>query len=775
MDMVISKSISKGITMTLSNVSDNTITKALWARIAPRKYVAFSNHTGDVQYVDTSEFILNIEFDPIESISAARQTTLAACNANGKWYWDRSAGRVYFYYDGGDSEVVLVLGIFVTTLYDSLEAANFDGDAFGDLIVYEGRLRETSFLQSIDDILNGSFGIYSTNISILNNDSRYNAFANDDISFRNAQVKIWLSINETSNSILAFNGLAESADFGANLSISIAEATKALQQEATFGDSRTFSTINATKWPDSKEEDRYKIIPMILSNTTRKIASKTKNAFYVAGDPPNVIKNYSYFDVDPFYDLKLKYVANQPAIIFEEGKKYVVCRCASGEFPQNFHRFVDKSTTPVLINNIAASDISIKQGITGSYGEFSVNATSTNINLIDFLYAGMLVYMRNTTSNTYHEMIVTFVDTTSKKFGIRFFIGNNGVDNIIVSGNSYQLHYWGPTVYTVVDEIPVYLLPAQYYFMQETTDGGNNLIYCVVNIELGSGSYFYLGDLMSGWRLYTDDLSWSANDVPDLDYYCRFFNFKVVSDRSTMNIAKVLNFSTMKVREIQTDSTSAEIVSGNSFYDFMQNTGQYSYIDVYSPEPESTENESYLQVIEKCLASTMAFLCMNPDGKLIVRMFENTPYDSELLTLTEDDILRGSITATISYDEIASTIDANPEYSQDTGVFSESEKIKRICGAIKFNFKHYLKSSASYSAIVKDRLESYKLAPIKRYSFTILNKGYELTLGDRISVSFNDSGRWLGTNDTKELFVIGINKSLNGVDVTCIENNFAAI
>lgn len=775
MDMVISKSISKGIMMTLSNVSDNTITKALWARIAPRKYVTFATHSGNVKYVNTTEFIVNIEFDQIEAITAARQTSLAACDANGKWYWDRDAGKVYFYYDGSDTSVVIVLGIFVTTLFDSLELANFDGDAFGDLIVYEGRLRETSFLQSIDDILNGKFGIYSTNILILNNDSRYNAYASDDISFRNAQVKIWLSINETSNSILAFNGLGESADFGQSLNISITEATKALQQEATFGDSRTFSIINATKWPNSKEEDRHKVIPMILSNTTRKIAAKTRSAFYENIDPPPIDKYCSFFDVDPTYDLKLKYVGTEPAnAFFEAGKKFVICRCGPNEFPQNFHRFVDKSTTPVLIDAIDDSDISYKQSKTSQWIEYSVNATSTNINLIDFLYAGMLVYMRNVTDGVYHNMVVTFVDTTNRKFGLRYWIAGGSFSNMLVSGKTYQLHYCGPTVYTMIDNIPCYLDPKQYHFVREITDGGNSLIYCVINIVVGTG-YEALGYLRSGWKLYFDDIPAYVDDVPDLDYYCRFFNFKPVADRSKMNIAKVLNYSTRKVKEITTDSTSDEIVSGNSFYDFMQNTGQYSYIDVYSPEPESTENESYLQVIEKCLASTMSFLCMDATGKLIVRMFEETPYNSALLALTEDDILRGSITSTIDYNEIASTIDANPEYSQDASVFSESEKIRRICGAIKFNFKHYLKSSASYSDIVKDRLESYKLAPIKRYSFTILNKGYELTLGDRISVAFDDSGRWLGTNDTKELFVIGINKSLNGVDVTCIENNFAAI
>jgi hypothetical protein len=241
-----------------------------------------------------------------------------------------------------------------------------------------------------------------------------------------------------------------------------------------------------------------------------------------------------------------------------------------------------------------------------------------------------------------------------------------------------------------------------------------------------------------------------------------------------MNIAKVINYATRKIPEIETDSTSDEIVSGNSFYDFMQKIGQYTYIDIYSPEPESTENESYLELIEKCLSSTMSYMAMDATGKLILRMFENQPYDTVALNLTEDDIVDGSVSSNIDFSEIASTIDASPVFSQDTGVFSESEKVRRISGEIKYNFNHYLKSSASYSDIVKDRLESYKLLPIKRYAFTIINKGYELTLGDRINLQFTDSGKWLGSDTVKELFVIKINKALSGVQVECIENTFVS-
>jgi hypothetical protein len=98
--------------------------------------------------------------------------------------------------------------------------------------------------------------------------------------------------------------------------------------------------------------------------------------------------------------------------------------------------------------------------------------------------------------------------------------------------------------------------------------------------------------------------------------------------------------------------------------------------------------------------------------------------------------------------------------------------VRRIAGEIKYNFKHLLKSNSSYSTIVKSRLEAYKQAPIKKYSFTIINKGYELTLGDRISISFSESGKWLGADTLKELFIVKINKSLSGVEITAIENIF---
>jgi hypothetical protein len=103
---------------------------------------------------------------------------------------------------------------------------------------------------------------------------------------------------------------------------------------------------------------------------------------------------------------------------------------------------------------------------------------------------------------------------------------------------------------------------------------------------------------------------------------------------------------------------------------------------------------------------------------------------------------------------------------------SYSDRTRRLVGDINFKYKHFLKTSALYSSRVKSRLEAYKFSAIKRYTFTIINKGYELTLGDRISIRLDNSGKWLGSDTTKSLFVIKLNKALSGVVVTCIENIF---
>lgn len=770
--------------MTLSNIGDSSIDKALYAKIVPRKYVTFSTHSGNVRKFVTTDFVEGLEFDLLDAIVAVRKNTLAEVTANGHWYWDRDNQTVYFYYDKSLTEVVLLLGIFVTTTFDVLAVSDFDNLTFQDYIVYEGRLQETSFMQSCEDILNGKFGINTAQINIINNDSRYNYLAVDTISFKNAKIKVWIVVNSISNNVLIFNGLCESASFSEKtVNIAVIESTKALQQEATFGDTKAYHTINATTWPSSKEEDRNKIIPMFLSAVSGKNAAKTRAVFfrYLGGGGTEKYNDYDFFDVDPNTDFKMKYVGTEPAnIAYPEGKKFVICRCPKDEFPQNFAWFVDKSTTPILINNIDDSEITVSksQDLSGGYGvrygEWSITVTSTSINYFSLLYTGMNIYLKDVTANTYKSLIVTYVDTTNSKFGVRDDKFLSYDTNIITAGHTYQIHYRGPTVYTVKDGIPVYLDYHHFWFKREATDGGNSITYCIITHEYSVGYYYnyYSNNEINDFDLYQTAITYDVNAIPDIDYYCRFLTFKIVDSFPTFNMAKVLNFTTRKLKEITTDSASDTLIAGNSYYDFYQNTGANTYVDIISPDLNSEKHETYLTIIEKILASTMSFLCMNKDGQLIVRMLESVPYDSFLLQLTEDDIKDGSVTSDIDFSEIASTISALPNFTMDAKVLSNSDRVRRICGDINYDFSHYLKSNKIYSQIVKTRLESYKQNPLKRYSFTIINKGYELTLGDRITISFTNSGKWLGVDSLKSLLVVRINKSLSGVQVVCLENNF---
>lgn len=770
--------------MTLTNVSDNVLDKALFARIMLRKYSSYLTHASNVKKISTTEFITGIEFDKVEAITAVRKFSIATLTANGHWFWDRDNFLIYFYYDKALTYVVLKIGLFVTTTFDVLGPSEPDSPTPIDRTIYEGRMIETSFVQSCEDVLNGKLGINSTNINIINNDSRYNKYAVETVSFKNAEITVWVVLNEFENRSLIFSGICQNATFnGSNLSLDVIEVTKALQQEATFGDTELWSTINATKWPQSKEQDRGKIIPMFLGGSSKKTATKTKNAHYLTDG--TFKKAYDYYDVDQESDFSLRYVGTvDDDITYSDGKKYVMCRCPTGEFPQNFHWFVNKSSTPILIDAIANADItevnSANLGVGPTegyrYPEYSIEAKSTNINRIKYLYPGMMVYLRDTTvePDTYENMIVTFVDTTSNKFGVRRFAGAQ-YTSVKVTNHNYQLHYRGPTVYTITNGIPCYLDWENYYFMFEATDGGNNMVYAVVTNRLQAESYQYsANNETKTFKLYSDDAPWTAEDVPDMDYFCRFLNFKIVSDMSTYTIGKVLNIIPRLVKEITTDSGSDTLVTGNSYYDFSQNMGATEYIDIISPD-NTDKKDTYLEIIEKILASSMAFMCLNTAGKLVVRMFENIPYGSILLELTEDDIKEGSVVSDIDFTEIASSITANPMYSLDASVSSKSDMVRRITGDINFKFDHYLKANSTYSSKVKNRLESYKLNPIKKYSFTVINKGYELTLGDRINIRLDNSGKWLGSDTVKNLFIVKINKSLSGVQITAIENNFPTI
>lgn len=774
--------------MTLLNVNDSSIDKALFAKISPRKLVSLVAHSGNIRVVSLADFVESIEFKPNQGYAVERVWTYAELDTNGQWYWDRTASLLYVYSSAAlPYKIIVIISLFVTTSFDVLGPSDPDDLANIDRIIWRNRLQETSFAQSCDDQLNGKIGISSANISLINNDSFYNYLAIDTISFKNAAVKVWVVINEFSNRVLIFRGVCESGAFNSKeLSISVIEYTKVLQKEATFGDTPTWSTSNKAKWSDVKQEDEGRIIPFIFGNSTGYKSRDTKGKYDILTGIDSERPEFTFPDLDPENDIKPLFLKNRTSGV--QGKQYAIGRTD----PYSTILYYSTATAwtsrkAVPPGYISTSDITVTKKYVATptlYVEFKIAVAGYTF--IDF-YIGQYLMLVSTSPNEDYkaELIVTEFNSIDNYIKVRYrnwlcdtyTLGTNNLGTY----NNFKLVYWNPTVYTIKSGIPVILDDSQYDIEYETTDGGNKLWYLIIksyyNVN-ASINYQYLdGKRIDNWDLYpvagdNPDVNY-PDRIPDLEYYIRGYV-------STKGVAQVLNYVANKCSGLISDSAGANMVAapGNqdttSFLRFNYELAVNNFFTHVSPSYRSKEFETYLSIFEKCLSSSFAFCCISRYNKLIVRLFNNSPYDSQLLELTEDDIKDGTVSSDIDFSELCSKIYSKSIDTMDGDVISYNQETEMLSGEISKNFESFTSAKYFYDTYVKPRLITFRHYPIKRYSFKIINKGYELTLGDRISIRFDNSGRWLGTDTTKSLFVIKINKALSGVEVVAIENTFPA-
>jgi hypothetical protein len=779
--------------MTLLYVDESSIDKALFAKISPRLLTTLVAHSGNIKKFTVSDFVDSIEIPGLHDKNIVQVFDYDDLNTVGEWFWDRDNETVYVYYTSAvPKKIVVFVSLFVTTSFDVLAICDPDNTNNQNRIIWRNRLQETSFSQSVEDQLNGKLGITTTSISLINNDSFYNYLASDNYSLKNAPVKVWVVINQFSNRTLIFKGMCQNASFSdSNLNLEIIEQTKLLQQDATYGDDILWTNINKTTWPNSRDEDQNKFIPYHLSLSSIKTAKETKGVFY-SGFVTTYFSEFNFFDVDPRTDYKGIYVGTQPQgdVGYSPGKKYAVCR---GIIITNDHR-TNKTTAPVLFQYFLGSDIlDYKITVSGTdyFAEWIIDVSNaTTLNLIKEVYPGMRTWLYNKTTNTYlaDETIITRVDTVNKIIGLRKHIYMTDTNNIHSTGtDEFSLKYAGPTVYTMKDGIPVYLPKANYYFTDENTSNSSGLSspisYLVVTYDYNAGSKYtyYFDNTIQQWDLYPASFAGtSTDDVPELEYYVRFYS--AISPNSTRGeIASALSRTYYSTKGIKADNFFNTTISGeisntdltSSFYNYRLRLGSTAYNDVVVSDVIQNSAKTYVDVLEQLLYSSFGFMVTNKNGYIEIRLFENEPFGTTLLELTEDDVKDRSITSDNDFSDFSSIVNSkNIHDTVEANIEGSDSDMKILVGDIRYNYTHYSKTMGFYNDYVKDRLQAYKFRSLKKYTFTIINKGYELTPGDRINISFSNSGKWLGSDTTKNLFIIRVNKALSGVVVTCIENIF---
>lgn len=771
--------------MTLLNVSDSSIDKALFAKISPRKLASLTAHSGNIRVVATSDFVETIEFKSSQGYTVTRVLTYAELNTNGQWYWDRENALLYVYCSAAlPYEIIIIISLFVTTTFDVLAPSDPDDSGNYDRIVWRNRLQETSFSQSAEDQLNGKLGISSTNISLINNDSYYNYLADDSVSFKGAKIKVWVVINIFDNRLLIFTGSCESASFsGSSIVLDVKENIKNLQKLPKFSDVETEYSISTSRFgTDILDDIVGDPIPFILGRLTsfdyKKIKQTLKYKPIAENVPdkvcinPTSVEYYSDVfesnDIDSNDCVELK-VINRENATFDSTNvrcaKFVGFRSvnniiASFNYAVTYSAIVDKrseaATTNYFGGDVVVTLSDVSKNFIGQYASLYYSNSST--------YSG----------DPFGGYRVSDIDFVNKKVTI------SASGDIKISKNRFSYTYTFAvfsgfrTFYSDAD-VPVGVTNKTTVYNEANADGTYTTFFQIHRYaavyDLGYlDQYFYIGSdskkiLRGGVIDQYTELNSSTIELKDVPFFA-----KALTENTNCTLGAMLHF-TLKKAGFDTD--------GGSGLTLTESTSSFKHLDTKLGDTyftlKSTDSNTYLGLIEKMLSSIFGFLYVQNSGKIGIRLFENVPYGTNTFELSEDDIKDKSVSSNFDCSSIYTRLKSKGGLSKYTPIVTNSDSLSLLSGETEKEDDFYIESNSIYEAKIQNRKFSFCSNPIKKYTFTVINKGYEMTLGDKITLNFDNSGKWLGSNTTKDLFIISINKSLSGVIITAIENNFPSI
>lgn len=767
--------------MTLLYVDESSIDKSLFAKISPRKLVSLVAHSGNIRVVSITDFVESIEFIATLGYVVERVWTYAELDTNGQWYWDRNASLLYIYCSASlPLKIIVIISIFVTTTFDVLAPADPDDVYNTDKIIWRNRLEESSFVQSVDDQINGKIGISSATLILIDNDSYYNYLAVDTISFKNATVKVWIVINTFVNRYLCFTGLCENFNIdGKKATIEVKDGNKKLQKLAKYTDVETEYTISTSRFGTDISTDIVgKQIPFILGRMTSfdyKKIKQTLNFKTIEEDVPDKVctnpTSVEYYSdvyesnhIDSKDCLELR-VINREDATFDS----TTIRCAKFVAFRSFNQVIATFNYAVTYGAIVDKRSEVA---TAQYFGGDIIVTLTSIANIFIGQASRIAY-ENTTPY-YGEPLglrVSDIDYANLKVTLSPS-GNIKINKNVYSRTYTYVVFGGFTTFFADSDVPVGVTEKTTIYSETNSDGTYTTFFQIHRYaavyDLGYlDQYFYIGSdtkqILRGGVLdqYTE-LNSATIELKDVPFFG-----KALTEATNVSLGAMLHF-TLKKAGFDTDGgTGLTLTAATSSFKDLDTKLGTTYFTL-----KSTDASTYLELLEKMLSSVFGFLYVQNTGKIDVRLFESSCYAVVALDLTEDDIKDGTVSSGYDASAISTRLSSNGGVIKYNPLEIKSDDKILLYGDIKKDEDYCIESSSIYSTTIQNRKFVYFSNPVTQYSFTIINKGYELTLGDRINISLDNSGKWLGTDTTKNLFVIKLNKGLSGVVVTCIENIF---
>lgn len=765
--------------MTLTNLDSAGLIKAFVGYCYPKELVTFSVvHSGQIKKI-TGYFDYIDRIEAVNTVTT-KKTSLSAVTSNDDWYHDRDAGVVYYYTTAPSVVVVLRFGFFFKTGDTEVFKT---GITSGELVYYHGRMDETSFNQSIDDISTGTLGVYSTTINFINEDGFYNYLAKDNVSFIGSDIVIYLFVNDITNNAVVFKGTVEQAKYsGYDFSLSVKDINKLFSNQPKYTTKNFEFSVTSSDYPNANANAIGSRIPYILGRKLNsgikankiKVNDQVSKSYIVSEKrEKKLLEAYSKGNLQVyFYDLAGSPVV--PGAYYGNTnvryRKYISCITDNQiqTFPSVLTLAVSKVTSDTYQYSGAAlpmwGSINIEVPDTSLYFEGQCLSVLTK-----FSGDPVLNYNTATLNEDSPHFYIGRINHTTKK--LYCYSSCSSYLQEAYPDGRYDVYFHPVAVYMKTGDNSYVVSPA-YITTNTYADGRYMHVFYIkrfaglyghnsFSVDSNSNDVVKIFDFDSAGGVVND----TTTELNEQDFFVLF-----AQQNTNLSLGNMIH-KTARWAGFETDGGTGYSYTANpcSFKDLDTKIGSTTF------DIASTDGESYLDILQKMLSSVFGFLYLQNDGKIGVRLFENRPYGCNIWAVSEDDIGSGSIDSEFDCSEIKTSIKYIGPNGEDFPKYKVDLSKIQLHGDIIKEDENFLESQSIFETKVLNRKYAYVSSPIKKFQFTIINNGYEITLGDIIKVSFTISQKWLGVDKEFELFVIGVNKSLRGVDITAIENTFPTL
>jgi hypothetical protein len=820
--------------MTLNEPVASAVSSGIIAKVMPKEIVTISVvHSGNVKKYTYSDYITSI-------LGGSKKTSLASLATEGDWYQDRSSGILYYYTASSSKTVVITFSLFIKTgnseplnvsLLDATsDLVTYEGrlseSSFSQNIedISNGTLAVSA--TSISIINTDSFYNYLARDSVSFKASDIevylyiNEISNGTVVFKGVVESAKFADSMTLEVKDSIKKLQSPPNFSSY------EGDYRLTSSGQFGD----PTPNAVS-----EENYGKPIPLILGEDVSYRIKKTPIPVFTKdytnsdGDittlVDRVVDSYEIDEEDalPAYDLGILwgiigYVdeLNFNGTIKEtyscDAKYFSCCRTINSV----------KTSYPA----ITITSLSMVEDLDSHYyqsspieyytGKLKIKLAGTGRDAAEF-FDGQLCSMMTTgksdggLSGTNYPTISTVSNSYGASIGLHKVVYRDIVENSIIIDNFFSPAPWG-TPKAVANETKIFFTPIiAGYFEDNAFVAYNPISTSFSEIASTGNSFKKVRFYMAKWNAqrlgydydpsllltmgrtykrllgtirepYKELAGFTENYPPNATTFPTEYNYdnapfqtkdrfvKFKQQNTGLSLGNILH-KTLVSAGLETDSgsTLATITSG-SFYELDNRLGT-GYFAL-----KSTDSDTYLGLLEKMLSSCFAFLYITLEGKIGVRLFESVPYGSTLYQLSEDQIVKGSITSEFTDTNVYTVLNTQSDVSNRLPTYqvTDSDKIL-LNGSISLTKDNFIATESIVKNKVMPRKYAYYSSSIKRFNFTLINSGFNILLGDRIEVSFSQSKKWLGEDKLFSLFVVGVTKGLDGVEITAIENIFPTL